>query len=251
VLTLGTRSLARCDRPYGTVIEMICRLAVAEFDCACTVNGTVIEPPPPVPPPPLFVDPPQDASPVASAASSSINASGRAKAAAPCPWAPQWDDLCKRSPAAFRLRAITMAQNVIVPIAHIHTETMGMLFGVGPNRPVGSPAAAAMGFTETATFSITDALPFADMFSGFGLNVQVTPAGAPPHENAKEPATAFVDLTDKLNVAEPFTLMTVDTGETDAVTPLRLKTGGGGVSPCESPLSRMSALLPEFPSQAM
>jgi hypothetical protein len=230
---------------------MVCRLAVAEFDCACTVNGKVIEPPPPVPPPPLppplFVDPPQDASPVANPASSRINASGRAKAAALCLWAPQCDDVCRRSPAALRFPVITITKNIIAPIAHIHAETMGMFFGVEP----GSPAAAAKGFTETPTFSVADAVPFADMFSGFGLNVQATPAGAPPHENVKEPATVFVDFTDKLNVAVPFTLITADAGEIDAVTPLRLKTGGGGVSPWESPLSRMSALLPEFPSQTM
>jgi hypothetical protein len=87
------------------------------------------------------------------------------------------------------------------------------------------------------------------MFSGFGLNVQLTPAGAPPHEKVKEPATVLVDFTDRLNVALPFTLISAETGEIDAVTPLRLKTGGA--SPGESPLSRMSALLPEFPSQTM
>ena len=62
---------------YGTVIEMVCRFVVEEFDRACIVRGKVIDPPPP--PPPL-VEPPQDARPAATAASSSINASGRANA---------------------------------------------------------------------------------------------------------------------------------------------------------------------------
>jgi hypothetical protein len=56
-------------------MEMVCRFVVAEFDCARTVTGKVIEPPPP---PPL-VEPPQDTKAVAAAVSRSINASGRAK----------------------------------------------------------------------------------------------------------------------------------------------------------------------------
>src|SRR5260370_35795708 len=84
------------------------------------------------------------------------------------------------------------------------------------------------------------------MFSGFGLNVQLTPASAPPHEKVTEPATELVDFTDRLNAALPFTLITADTGEVAPFTPLRVETGGGA-GPSESPLRKTSGLRPEFP----
>lgn len=177
-------------------------LAVPEFACACNVRGKVIEPPPP----PLLVEPPHEIMPVAAIASSSVNTSTRAN----------------REVLRKRFSAVKAARHAATPMPH----TQAIVSGISPGRRLNPPglrsAADPDGFTATLTLRVAEVLPFAGTLIGFELKLQFTPAGAPPQASAKDPETEFVELTDRLKLAEPPTLITADAGDTDTFTPLRL-----------------------------
>jgi hypothetical protein len=187
---------------------MVCRFIVVELERACIVRGKVIEPPPP--PPPL-VEPPQDTRPAATAASS-INASGRAKAAVLWlrPLRPPRRDTRIEAPVP-RFDAMSVARNIAAAIAHIHA----VIISEGLDGESGTPGqrctADAEGFAETLTFSI--ALP-GTMTEG---ELQLTPAGAPPQVKVTGPVKPFVELRETVKPAEPPTLIVADVGLTDAV----------------------------------
>jgi hypothetical protein len=109
-------------------------------------------------------------------------------------------------------------------------------------------AADADGFTDTLTFTLDEAVPFAARLTVPGLTLQLTPDGAPVQAKVTVPGTKFVELSAKLKLAAPPTLTTADKGETVAFTPLMLKVPELA-SPAESPFRRMSPPLPVLPCQ--
>src|SRR5579872_2638311 len=134
------------------------------------------------------------------------------------------------------------------PIAHIRAARASVMPWGPPTRPAGrGSAAVAAGITETLTFRVAAPLPFALKLTDAGVNVQLTPAGAPPHASVTDPGTGLVDCSDTAKLAAPPTLIVADAGDTDALTCARLN-GGGVVIPGESPLIRTSPPLPALPN---
>ena len=80
-------------------------------------------------------------------------------------------------------------------MAHIRAARLSLMpSGPAPTRAAGrGSAAVAAGFTETLTFRVAVPLPFALKVTDAGVNVQLTPAGAPPQANVTDPGTVFVD----------------------------------------------------------
>ena len=134
------------------------------------------------------------------------------------------------------------------PMAHIRAaKAPVMLRGPAATRAAGrGNVAVAAGFTETLTFRFAVPLPFALKLTDAGVNVQLTPAGA-PQANVTDPGTVFVDCSDTVKLVAPPTLIVADTGDTVAFTCARLN-GGGVVIPGESPLIRTSPPLPALPN---
>ncbi len=134
------------------------------------------------------------------------------------------------------------------PTAHIRAARLSLMpSGSAPTRAAGrGSATVAAGFTETLTFRVAVPLPFALKVTDAGVNVQLTPAGA-PHANVTDPGTVFVDCNDTVKLAAPPTLIVADTGDTVALTCAKLN-GGGVVIPLESPLIKTSPPLPALPN---
>lgn len=227
---------------YGTVMVMVCRFVVAEFDEACSISGNVIEPPPP--PPPLFwVEPPQDCIPKVATARSSMNAIPCAIPARLYLWPGSSEVL------AFRSFTIKIVVSSVRTLPHNQVNEGGSSRAWGPNFKLGQRCATdTEGFKETLTLKVEEPVPFAGKVTVLGLKLQLKPDGTPPQPKFTVPGTEFVDCSDRLKLAEPPTLTTADAGETEDVTPLRLKLADA-LSPAESPLRRTSVLLPEPPCQ--
>lgn len=93
------------------------------------------------------------------------------------------------------------------------------LIGVGtqgkPRAPGQRCSAAAEGFVDTFTFRV--AVP--GTVTDAGLELQLTPGGAPPHANVTGPVKPFVEFSKTVNLAEPPTLIVAAVGLIDAVNP--------------------------------
>src|SRR5690348_15507031 len=121
--------------------------------------------------------------PVAAVAKSSSNANTRANR------------------IALRICCATIKNKASMPMLRTHA-TVGGNFPGPPPKPRGlRNARDPEGLTVTLTLRVAEALPFGGTLTGLGLKLQFTPAGAPAQARVSDPATTFVELSERLKLA--------------------------------------------------
>lgn len=114
-----------------------------------------------------------------------------------------------------RFDAISIARNITTAMAHISA----VITGVGADGKPGVLGQCctmdAEGFTDTLTFKVAEPGTVTDP----GVELQLTPDGAPAQAKVTGPEKPFVEFSETAKVAEPPTLIVADAGLIDAVNP--------------------------------
>lgn len=114
-----------------------------------------------------------------------------------------------------RLDAISIAIKITIAMAHISIAVVGAARDGDRGAPGQRCTADAEGFTDTLTFKVAEPGTVTDP----GMELQLTPDGAPAQAKVTGPEKLFVEFSETVKVAEPPTLIVADAGLIVAVNP--------------------------------